>query len=222
MMYHEEPDHNIIWRDLLFNTALAFLAVMFLLIPLINDPGEKDNRDGDVKFTGAVMVEIHWPDDYQSDVDLWVKSPGDSVPVGYSNKGSTYFNLLRDDLGAGSDTMQQNTEIAVSRGIAFGEYIVNVHLFDFGPGNGGGFISKKPDYQYPDVLPFEVAVRAYLVNAYHARVDLVETHVTLRKDGEEVTAFRFTLRNNNGTPAMVPGSVNSIPKELRAFKSEID
>jgi hypothetical protein len=48
-------------------------------------------------------------------VDLWVQAPGD-VPVGYSNESGVIFNLVRDDLGKGSDPNSMNYEIAYGRG----------------------------------------------------------------------------------------------------------
>ena len=50
-------------------------------------------------------------------------------PVGYSNKGGSIFNLLRDDLGKRSDITGMNYEVSYSRGIPDGEYTVNVHLY---------------------------------------------------------------------------------------------
>ena len=50
-----------------------------------------------------------------ADVDLWVQAPGD-ISVGYSNKGSAVFNLLRDDLGKRVDVTGLNYETSYSRG----------------------------------------------------------------------------------------------------------
>ena len=75
-----------------------------------------------------MIVEVRWPDQLDSDVDLWVQAPGD-VPVGYSNKGGAIFNLLRDDLGQRADATGMNYEVSYSRGIPPGEYMVNVHLY---------------------------------------------------------------------------------------------
>ena len=44
----------------------------------------------------------------------------DDIPVGYSNKGGLFFNLLRDDLGIYKDNSPVNYEVSYSRGISKG------------------------------------------------------------------------------------------------------
>jgi hypothetical protein len=39
------------------------------------------------------------------------------------------FNLLRDDLGKAQDLTDNNYEVACSRGLPPGEYVVNVHMY---------------------------------------------------------------------------------------------
>src|SRR6266576_7335291 len=51
------------------------------------------------------------------------------VPVGYSSKSGVIFNLVRDDLGKGSDPNSMNYEIAYGRGHWPGEYVVNAMLY---------------------------------------------------------------------------------------------
>src|SRR5688572_5701866 len=63
-----------------------------------------------------------------ADVDLWVQAPGD-VPVGYSNKSGRIFNLLRDDLGRAQDITDYNYEVAYTRRMPGGEYVVNLHMY---------------------------------------------------------------------------------------------
>ena len=195
-----EQDHQIIWRDVLLLIAFTFMALMVMLATLVNDPGKED--DGNVKFKGSVIVEMHWNDTYASDVDLWVKSPGDPVPVGFSNKGSIYFNLLRDDLGDFDDTTGENFEMAITKGLIDGEYIVNVHLYAFKTGVS------------PDILPMEVVLRAYMLNNQFKKTELVSTKVLLRKPREQITAFRFSITGSDSVPILKPGSVNAIPHQL--------
>ena len=45
----------------------------------------------------AKIVKVIDGDTVDVDIDLWVKAP-DDIPVGYSNQGGLFFNLLRDDL----------------------------------------------------------------------------------------------------------------------------
>ena len=115
-----------VFRDVIMLALAGFIAMVLLLLPHLNPPGEA--AQANVEPPGNVMVELRWPDEVDADVDLWVQAPGD-VPVGYSNKGSALFNLLRDDLGQRADATGLNYEVAYSRGIVPGEYTVNVHLY---------------------------------------------------------------------------------------------
>ena len=146
---------------------------------------------------GNVIIEIRWPDEIDADVDLWVEAPGDA-PVGYSNKDGLIFNLLRDDLGYRGDVTEDNYEISYSRGIAAGEYTVNVHLY----GNSSRV--------YP--LPVTVVASVKTAPGRSTR-PIVKTRVFLQREGEEITAFRFKL---DADGALVPASVHSLPRGLRS------
>jgi hypothetical protein len=122
----EHDDAGIVFRDLITLALCGFVVCVVLIMPHINPPVTKTAQDTDPP--GNVIVEVRWPDELDSDVDLWVEAPGD-VPVGYSNKGGVIFNLLRDDLGKRADATGMNYEVSYSRGIAAGEYTVNVHLY---------------------------------------------------------------------------------------------
>lgn len=115
--------------DLMMMLFLAMGAVLYLILPLINIPEKKEADRETPPPQGNLMVELYWPDNINTDVDLWVMSEADGIPVGYSNKGGPLFNLLRDDLGTTYDISGRNMEIAYSRGLPDGEYIVNAHLF---------------------------------------------------------------------------------------------
>ncbi len=153
---------------------------------------------------GNVIVEITWPAEMNTDVDLWVQAPGD-IPVGYSNKGGVIFNLLRDDLGKYLDPTLINHEIAYSRGIIPGEYIVNAHAYR---------VDRK--------MPPPIAVHA-LVSIRTSRLlddgspfvaPLLGTTATLKHEGEEITLLRFELA---GDGSIVPNSRSSIYKPLRSM-----
>jgi hypothetical protein len=122
----DEDDGGTVFRDVIMLALAGFVAMVVLLLPHLNPPGKAalDNSQP----PGNVIVEVRWPDEIDSDVDLWVEAPGD-VPVGYSNKGGVIFNLLRDDLGKRADATGMNYEVSYSRGIPAGEYTVNVHLY---------------------------------------------------------------------------------------------
>ena len=121
----EEDDSDTVFRDVIFLALTGFVAIVLLLLPHLNPPAKAEEE---APSPGNVIVEIRWPDEVNADVDLWVEAPGD-VPVGYSNKGGTIFNLLRDDLGLHADFSEMNYEVSYSRGIPEGEYTVNLHLY---------------------------------------------------------------------------------------------
>lgn len=193
-----DDDTGTVFRDTIMLALAGFVAIVILVLPFIN-PEAKQTEDGD-RAPGNVVIEIQWPDGLDADVDLWVQAPGDK-PVGYSNKGGDSFNLLRDDLGKISDVTDLNYEIAYSRGIAAGEYTVNVHMYR----SGGA------------TFPVAVKVVASVKSAPDESTrQLLTTTVLLRKENEEITAFRFRL---DGDGNLQRGSVHSLQKPLRSAKA---
>ncbi|MDX1422140.1 MAG: hypothetical protein R3322_03315 [Kiloniellales bacterium] len=186
--------HDTVFRDVIFLALAGFVAVVLLLLPHLHPPKEAEAA---IRSPGNVIVEIRWPDDFDADVDLWVQAPGDT-PVGYSNKGGTFFNLLRDDLGQRGDTTELNYEISYSRGVPEGEYVVNVHLYR----NTGGYLT----------VPVTVAV-SLKANTNESARRLLATKLLLEFEGEERTAFRFTLDDQG---RLLRESVHDLPKPLRS------
>lgn len=181
-----------ILRDVGLLIISGLLFVLVAVISHINPPTKAD----DARPPGTVMIEAFWADEEDIDVDLWVQGPGDR-PVGYSNKGGTLFNLLRDDLGTMMDVSEQNYENAYSRGVAEGEYVVNLHLYRLRTG------------QVPVSVKVVVSVR--IGNA--ATRQIIVTDVALERVGQEVTAVRFALDNSGN---LVAGSVRTTFKPLRS------
>ena len=188
-------DGDIVFRDLILLMLTGFVTVAVLMLAHIN-PKAGAARAQDTAQPGSVLVEATWPPEMDSDVDLWVQAPGD-VPVGYSTKGGAVFNLLRDDLGMAQDMTDLNYEIAYSRGMPAGEYVVNVHLYRFvgsaGPIDVKLVVSRRTD------------------EAGQTQ-QLASTTVRLLHLNDQVTAFRFDLDSDGN---MVPGSMNTLFKELR-------
>ena len=87
----EDDDGGTVFRDVIMLALLGFIAIVLLLLPHLNPPAKAEES---VSAPGNVIIEIHWPEHLDADVDLWVEAPGDR-PVGYSNKGGRIFNLLR-------------------------------------------------------------------------------------------------------------------------------
>ncbi len=187
-----------VFRDVLMLALAGFVAMVLLLLPHLNPPGQAAEEI--TQPPGNVIVEARWPDDLDADVDLWVQAPGD-VPVGYSNKGGAIFNLLRDDLGKRADATGLNYEVSYSRGIPPGEYTVNVHLYR----------------NHASVFPVPVTVVTSLKKApEESAKQLLASEIQLAREGEELTVYRFQLSESGD---LVPGSVHSLQRDLRAWRS---
>ena len=192
--FEDDQGQDTVFRDVIFLALAGFVAVVLLLLPHLHPPKEAEAA---TRSPGNVIVEIRWPDEVDADVDLWVQAPGDT-PVGYSNKGATFFNLLRDDLGNRGDTTALNYEISYSRGVPAGEYVVNVHFYR----NSGGYVS----------VPVTISVSVKADTNESAR-RLLATELQLENEGQEVTAFRFSLDRDG---RLIRDSVHDLPKPLRS------
>jgi hypothetical protein len=194
----DDDDGGTVFRDVIMLALAGFVAMVILLLPHLNPRGE--NAQASIEPPGNVIVEVRWPDELDSDVDLWVEAPGD-IPVGYSNKGGAIFNLLRDDLGPRADATELNYEVTYSRGIPPGEYTINVHLYR----NAGG------------MLPVPVTVVTSVKNSPTERArQLLASKVELGREGQELTVYRFRLSEGG---ELVSGSVHSLQRDLRAWRS---
>ena len=188
-----DDDSGTVFRDIIMLALLGFVTFVIMLLPHLNPP-TKDTAT--VQPPGNVVVEVHWPNKLDSDVDLWVEAPGDK-PVGYSNKGGRIFNLLRDDLGRTGDTTELNYEVAYSRGVPAGDYTVNLHLYR----NRGG------------TLPVAADVVVSVKNDESKQLrQVAKKRVSLARVGQEMTVMRFSLDKNGN---VVPGSIHTIPRPLR-------
>jgi hypothetical protein len=194
----DDDDGGTVFRDVIMLALAGFVAMVILLLPHLNPRGE--NAEASTEPPGNVIVEVRWPDDIDSDVDLWVEAPGD-VPVGYSNKGGAIFNLLRDDLGRKADATELNYEVTYSRGIPPGEYTINVHLYR----NTGG------------LLPIPVTVVTSVKKSPSERArQLLASKVELVREGQEITVYRFRLLESGD---LVAGSVHALQRDLRAGRT---
>lgn len=195
----EGDDSDTVFRDVIMLALAGFVALVIVMLPHLNPPGAKQAEDSEPP--GNVIMEIRWPDDLDADVDLWVQAPGD-VPVGYSNKGGLIFNLLRDDLGKRADATGMNYEVAYSRGIPPGEYTVNLHLY------------RNVSGVYPVPVTVVTSVKA---SAKESARQILASRVELRREGEEVTVYRFRL---DGGGRLERGSVHSLYHPLRSWRAK--
>ena len=194
----DAEETGTVFRDVSMLALAGFIAMVLLLLPHLNPPGQAALVG--LEPPGNVIVEARWPDELDSDVDLWVEAPGD-VPVGYSNKGGAIFNLLRDDLGQRADATGINYEISYARGVVAGEYTVNLHLYRNAARS----------------LPIPVTVVTSVKKTPEGRAkQLLASQIELGREGEELTVYRFKLSE---TGDLVPGSVHNLQHDLRAWRS---
>ncbi|EWY37647.1 hypothetical protein N825_16480 [Skermanella stibiiresistens SB22] len=191
----EDQTGTLVARDMLTLLLCGFVACAVLAVPFMNDPKKADAQtSGSINPPGNVIVDAQWPDNWRTDVDLWVQAPGDT-PVGYSNKGGLIMNLLRDDLGSNNPTPLRY-ENQFSRSVPPGEYTINLHLF------------RNLEAKYP--VPVDVTVRC---SAEQNARNVVNTRVQLDREGQELTALRFRLDEQCN---LAPNSVHSVFKPLRS------
>ena len=110
-------ENDVVFRDVILLALTGFISMVILLLPFVNPPTEEESS---TTPPGNVIIELFWDNKRDVDIDLWVKAP-DDIPVGYSNKGGIFFNLLRDDLGIYKDNSPVNDEVSYSRGISRGK-----------------------------------------------------------------------------------------------------
>ena len=189
--YLDEDAWGTVFRDVITLALLGFVAMVIMLLPHIT---QRKQETEEHKAPGNVIVEIHWPPTMPVDVDLWVQAPNEA-PVGFWNQGGQTFNLLRDDLGTEGDATDENYEISYSRGIPPGEYIVNVHMYGRPPKNA----------------PVPVKVVVTVKKPFEDARQILATDVTLTRQNQEETAFRFRL---TGEGNLVPGSVSTLRRPL--------
>jgi len=193
---NESQQESTVFRDVIMLALAGFVSLVILLLPFINEPTDK--TEDKAEPPGNVIIETFWPEDRDVDLDLWVQAPED-IPVGYSNRGGLYFNLLRDDLGNYKDTTPINYEVAFSRGINPGEHIVNLHLYR------------------DDNLAFEPFLAKVVVTVVDPetkiRNQILESDIRISELGEEITVFRFEL-DEKGT--LDQKSINNEYIQLRS------
>jgi len=187
-----DPVGTTVFRDVTLIALAGFLVIVLLLLPWLNPVG----RQNETSLTppGSVIVEMLWPKEMASDVDLWVQAPGED-PVGYRNMGEHYFNLLRDDRGQVDDATPINYETAYSRGIPSGEEVVNVYLYRLERG-------EAP-------IPVTVYVSVVTPKEHHRR-NLLTRSVLLEHEGQEITIARFDL----DLEGVLRGSIHTLARSL--------
>ena len=171
---------TLAFTDLLFNVLIGFAFLFIIAFILINPIKE----EAQIKAKAEFMVIMEWNAKSNYDIDLWMQDPLNTI-VGFPNKESGWLHLDKDDLGASNDTMIMrdgttktiylNREIKTVRGVASGEYIVNIHLYSTKGLNTG---------------PMPVHVEILKINPYS---EIYSGVTTLQLNGQEETVLRFTV-----------------------------
>lgn len=183
--------------DLLFNTLMGF-SFLFLVSLLFINP--KANR-ASVEKQAEYIISATWPKDLADDIDLWVRSPTGHT-VSYIAKEAGWLHLERDDRGELNDTLMIdgktvvhpiNQEIITIRNRHAGEYIVNLYY-----------------YTTKSKTPVPVDIRIDRINPKYETV-FRET-VTLEKRDQEITAVRFTIKDDGAVH-----NINKLPATLTPY-----
>lgn len=150
-------------------------------------------------LVGDITVNAEWDRGADVDVDLWVKAPGDSDPVGFNHRADRQSSYLRDDVGKTNDFTDLNYEVIGIRGIVPGRYTVNLFMFNNRGipsthvsvsvsshlGNSSSTLkifSKELDLT---VNQAEVTVCSFVLDSSGDVVDLTETYVPLLRAAKE-------------------------------------
>ena len=202
-----------ILRDIILFCFGVVAAVVVMILPHINEPESKEEES---RRRGNIRVEIIWDNERNVDVDLWCLAPGD-IPVGYSNTNGVVLNLLRDDRGNIGDLTEINYEVAFTRGLPAGEYIVNLHYYR-GDGSGVGHPSGRGQQIIIPTKPIMVRVLITIKKedsdtSKESPKKILSTKVELKRQGDEVTVIRFKLDKDKN---LIEGSLNKVQTYIRS------
>ena len=175
---------NLSFNDVLFNALLGFVVLFVLALLLINPITKKS----DIPAKAEIMLTLEWDSEVADDIDIWVLGPVMGAPISFQNKHSGYMHLDRDDLGRSSDVMmidgekviiKINREVVTMRGIAAGDYYINIHVYHKNKETG----PTKYTVTLLDVNPYK---EVYVMQGeLHSRGDIVRLPgFTLNKEGE--------------------------------------
>ncbi|WP_353092615.1 hypothetical protein [Methylibium sp.] len=181
--------------DMLFNMLIAFVFCFIIALLAMNP---KALKAGDIPAKAEFIITVSWPDNNPNDLDTWVQDPAGDL-VWFRAREAGLMHLDRDDRGLANDTIvvngkqivnPLNQEVVTLRGIAPGEYTVNLQYYETKNGE-----------------PVEATVSLVKVNP-RAEVVYYGTAQLARK-GDEVTALRFTMLPDGSV-----ANINTLPKTL--------
>lgn len=167
-------------QDVLMFIGL-FFCLMFIMAVMYMNTKNPDAKK--VKLIADFRITTSWDKDYPCDIDTWLADPQGHL-VYFGRKEDGLMHLDRDDIGFSDDIIilpngdiikySENRENITIRGIVPGEYVLNIHMYN---SNGSGF---------------PVTAKVVLFNVKNGKEEHSET-LEFQLEGEEITAFRFTL-----------------------------
>ena len=175
-----------------FIDCLLLLLLVLIILPHEPAPRAKQNVD----LYSELIIGARWADKSPSDIDLWVRAPGD-LPVGYSRTRGNSASLVWDDVGQVQDPIWR-FEAAMIRSARDGEYVVNLH----------GYSLKV---SHP--VPVEIVVWRNLPAS--GMKQLWSGKVEIAYQGQELTVVRFNMINGE----ILPGSFHKQPIKIRSGRN---
>lgn len=179
--------------------ALIVIFVVLFTVSSASMNIDKANAEKQIPNPTLFVIVVDWDGNLDDDVDTYVADPADHL-VSYRRIQDGLMTLERDDTGVRSNTAispggekivaPYNEERVDIRGVIPGEYIVNVHM-------------------YRKASPQPVKVNITLYGLKGANMKVIEQAVELSDNGDEKTAFRFTLSKDGQVI-----DTNHLPKKL--------
>lgn len=167
--------------DICLNLMLVFAVLLRLSVMAINAETPKANNQSPPN-SALYMVTLEWSGESRNDLDLYVQDPLKNL-VFFKSLSSGLMALVKDDTGRDSNTLTTpsgyvvyspvNIETVEIRGLLEGEYTANVHYYS----------SKNKE-------PENAVVTLYKTTGF---IKVHEQAITMTIEGDEQTAFRFTL-----------------------------
>jgi hypothetical protein len=175
----------------------AIVLALFALNKLATfEPPSKPS----IESLGKYVVEVAWTAKGDDDVDSYVEDPAGNIAY-FAAPRVGLMHLEQDDLGKTADSLQiagrtisvdENRERVVLRGTLPGEYVVNAQMY-------------RKDKSRTAATP--VRVTLYRLRGIDRVLKVRE--LALRRDGDELTAFRFRIDQNGDVTAF-----GDLPKTL--------
>lgn len=194
-----------LFTDVMMSTLVMVVGMLMLSHATRRSKPPKPAQEGNIMTDGKFAVVMTWADDSTDDVDLYVRDPAGNVAY-FQGRDAGLMHLEHDDTGARSDTftsqngivaIEKNEERTIIRGIIPGEYVVNVHMYRMG-----------------DPRPMPVTVSLLKLTGEDAGV--VKKERILKFDGDEQTAFRFTLAANGAVT-----EINELQRPLVGSRAKL-